>query len=393
MTVTFLTGDSRMMLETLDDKSVQCCVTSPPYYGLRDYGVDGQIGLEPTLEAYVAEMVALFRGVRRVLRDDGAVWLNLGDSYANIGHAKGNKGSGKGRAGHRETEGGYEKGQESGFKNKDLLMVPARVAIALQADGWYLRSDIIWAKPNPMPESTTDRPTSAHEHVFLLTKSAKYFYDAEGVKEQAVTPAGTKGGKGSAARFAAEGVNSRPPEYAVYDGTRNRRNVWTIPSRPFRGAHFATMPVDLADVCVRAGTSERGCCPSCGASWVRVTERPKPPAVAPSDLDRFGTGDAGVHRKVGGQYQKWLDENPTRTTGWKPTCSCPGHEPVSSVVLDPFGGAGTTALAADRLGRDAILLELNPEYVILARDRIDTDRASRGLKISEPEPSMEDMLS
>ena len=392
MTVTIHTGDSRTLLDLLPDASVQCVVTSPPYFGLRDYGVDGQIGLETTPDEYVAEMVGLFRELRRVIRDDGTVWLNLGDSYANIGHAKGNRGSGKGSAGHRESEGGYEKGAAAGLKNKDLLMIPARVAIALQADGWYLRSDIILAKPNPMPESTTDRPTSAHEHVFLLTKSAKYFYDAEGVKEQAVTPAGTKGGKGSAARFAAEGVNSRPPEYAVYDGTRNRRNVWMIPSRPFRGAHFATMPVDLADVCVRAGTSGRGCCPSCGASWVRVTSRSIAPSVARSD-ERGLPIEEHAHRKVGGQYQKWLDENPTRTTGWKPTCSCPGHEPVSSVVLDPFGGAGTTALAADRLGRDAILLELNPEYVALARDRIDTDRSSRGLKVSAPEPSMEDMLS
>ena len=249
--LTLLLGDCRETLKTLPDGSVNCCVTSPPYFGLRDYGNEGQIGLEQTPEAFVAELVSVFREVRRVLRDDGTLWLNLGDSYA---------GSGKGPAGnlgakHNERHLEHKHGGivPEGLKPKDLIGIPWHVAFALQADGWYLRQDIIWHKPNPMPESVKDRCTKAHEYVFLLSKSAKYYFDSEAMKEDAVTPAGTKGAKGSASRKAEKGVNARPPEYALYGGTRNRRSVWTVQTRPYKGAHFATFPPDLIEPCVLAG--------------------------------------------------------------------------------------------------------------------------------------------
>jgi DNA modification methylase len=215
-------GDVREVLKTLDDKSVQCVVTSPPYWGLRDYGVDDQLGLEATPEEFVENMVDVFREVKRVLRNDGTLWLNLGDT----------------------------------FFNKNLLGMPWRVALALQADGWYLRSDIIWNKPNPMPEPVKDRPTKAHEYIFLLTKSAKYYYDAEAIKENGEYPAGTKAAKGSAKRYSTDLVNSRPPEYKVYDGLRNKRSVWRITTKPYKGAHFATFPEELPETCIKAGTQK-----------------------------------------------------------------------------------------------------------------------------------------
>jgi DNA modification methylase len=312
----------------MPDASVQCCVTSPPYWGLRDYGHDGQIGLESTPEAYVARMVEVFREVRRVLRDDGTLWLNLGDSYAS-----------KPCASHGYKDGRTNRGQRSsagvpdGLKSKDLVGIPWRVAFALQADGWWLRQDIIWHKPNPMPESVTDRCTKAHEYVFLLTKSERYYYDSEAVSEPVAVsttarlsqpslplqagsdrvPGKTNGPmKAVGPRFGGNKFgDSDDPKHAtksgnVYqipdaNGRRNRRSVWTITTKPFSGAHFAVMPPDLADLCIRAGCPEGG------------------------------------------------------------------------VVLDPFGGAGTVGLVADRLGRDAVLCELNPEYAELARRRIADD--------------------
>ena len=248
-----LVGDNRELLRTLPEKSIQTCVTSPPYFGLRDYGVEGQLGLEATPDEFCAALVAVFREVRRVLKDDGTVWLNLGDSYSTESKWGGSTG-GKAAAGlHGKGGGGREKARH-GVPDKNLLGIPWRVAFALQADGWYLRQDIIWHKPNPMPESVRDRCTKAHEYIFLLSKSPKYFFDSEAMKEDAVTPAGTKGAKGSASRKAEKGVNARPPEYALYDGTRNRRSVWTVQTRPYKGAHFATFPPDLIRPCILAGS-------------------------------------------------------------------------------------------------------------------------------------------
>jgi DNA modification methylase len=383
MTIRVITGDCREVLKSLPDASVQCCVTSPPYYGLRDYGVSGQIGLEQSPDEFVAQLVAVFREVRRVLRDDGTLWLNLGDSYNNFRSQKGPGQAVHGRDDLRGKPDPLSGGRGwSGLKEKDLLMMPARVALALQADGWYLRSDIIWHKPNPMPESVTDRPTNAHEHVFLLTKSPRYFFDAEAVREQGIIPAGTLGAKGSEDRANTPGVNSRPPEYKVYDGTRNFRNVWTIATAPYPDVHFATFPPELAERCIKAGTSEKGCCANCGAPWARQTNAAyvKSPA--------HGDGSVvGRHYKTGangwdGSGLPRLNKQ-VETTGWSPSCRCKvlsgteaergevGTAPCT--VLDPFFGAGTAGLVSDRLGRDCIGIELNPAYCAMARGRIADD--------------------
>jgi DNA modification methylase len=306
MAVQILTGDALAVLRTLPDGAAQTCVTSPPYYGLRDYGHAGQIGLEESPDAYVERLVEVFREVRRVLRDDGTLWLNLGDSY-NSGASGGLGGSTLlgGQSNQRRSnraESRKKRQDAEGLKTKDLFGIPWMVAFALRADGWFLRSDIIWHKPNPMPESVRDRPTSAHEHVFLLTKRAAYFYDAEAIAEPAEESSLARLAQNIAAQAgsarASGGAKTNGTMKAVGGATRNARNVWTIATQPYSGAHFATMPPDLAERCIKAGS------------------RP---------------GDT---------------------------------------VLDPFGGAGTTGLVADRLGRSAILCELNPEYARLARERI-----------------------
>ncbi len=305
-------GDCREVLRGLEAGSAQCCVTSPPYYGLRDYGVAGQIGLEPTPDEYVAEMVAVFREVRRVLRDDGTLWLNIGDSYAASGTVGGPpsrnstlRGNGHVGGGPKmHVNGGVKRRHADGVKPKDLLGIPWMLAFALRADGWFLRSDIIWHKPNPMPESVRDRPTSAHEHVFLLTKGPKYYYDAAAIAEPAVAdhPSGNGFKRGARETYKdANGARGSDEQWTDVGGTRNVRNVWTIATRPYSGAHFATMPPDLAERCIKAGT--------------------KP-------------GDT---------------------------------------VLDPLGGAGTTALVAERLDRTSLLIDLNPEYKAMAEKRLFDD--------------------
>src|SRR5690606_34643417 len=259
--------------DILPPESVQCVVTSPPYFGLRDYGVEGQIGLEATPEEYVAKLVEVFRGIRPVLRPDGTVWLNLGDSY-----------NGSGGAGGDYNEGGLKEGQPrypgrrvKGLKPKDLIGIPWRVAFALQADGWYLRSDIIWHKPNPMPESVTDRPTRAHEYIFLLTKSPRYYYDAEAIKEPLAKPEELlrKTPTVFGGRNKHEGYGTRRHSGNEYVGTytgRNKRSVWTIAPQPFPEGHFAVFPEKLVEPCILAGTSPKAC-PKCRAPWKRVVER------------------------------------------------------------------------------------------------------------------------
>lgn len=312
-----LLGDCRETLKTLPDQSVHCCVTSPPYFGLRDYGVDGQIGLESTPAEFIAGMVAVFREVRRVLRDDGTLWLNLGDSYA------ANRGSGASGIGAKQaTNVGANLGKlrvPDGLKEKDLIGIPWRVAFALQSDGWYLRQDIIWAKPNPMPESVRDRCTKSHEYIFLLSKSPRYYFDSDAIKEpaicgakgsefhigktgihqlsrsQKVRPSAPKGSfQGKTEAMSGTGQNA----FRAVTETRNKRSVWTVATRPYKGAHFATFPPDLIEPCILAGCPEGG------------------------------------------------------------------------TVLDPFGGSGTTAGVAVANGRDAILCELSPEYAGLVEDRV-----------------------
>ena len=248
-------GDCLELMRALPDGCVQCCVTSPPYWGLRDYGVDGQLGMEKTPEEYVAGMVAVFREVRRVLRDDGVLWLNLGDSYA--GSGKGGNPEGSKWAGFVGNKDREKAAQASapvipvGLKHKDLVGIPWRVAFALRADGWWLRQDIIWAKPNPMPESVTDRCTKAHEYIFMLTKSARYYYDAEAVAEPlACDPHSLGNIKVDASRNDADQMD----KVWGLSGTRNRRSVWTITTKPYAEAHFATFPPEIPETCIKAST-------------------------------------------------------------------------------------------------------------------------------------------
>lgn len=254
-----LQGDCREVLTTLPSESAQCCVTSPPYWGLRDYGVDGQLGMEATPEQYVAAMVDVFRAVRRVLRPDGTLWLNLGDSYT-TGGSTARRARPTRRPWATYMAGCGASGRRRGLKAKDLVGIPWRVAFALQADGWWLRSDIIWSKPNPMPESVTDRPTKAHEYVFLLTKSERYYYDADAIREPHEAPR-------KAGRFTGNAiVNAMREGRDVGDNLgerklvephplgRNARSVWSIATQPFPEAHFAVFPPELARRCVLAGS-------------------------------------------------------------------------------------------------------------------------------------------
>jgi len=249
-------GDCRETMRRWASEGIkaQTCVTSPPYYGLRDYGHDGQIGLEETPEEYIAAMVEVFSCVRDVLADDGTLWLNIGDSYA----GNNSQASNNGRAGFGNPRERVVNRTGEGLKTKDLIGIPWMLAFALRADGWYLRQDIIWHKPNPMPESVTDRCTKAHEYIFLLSKSPKYYYDHEAIKEEGVIPAGTLAAKGSAERQNQKGVNARPPEYKEYDGQRNKRSVWTVTTKPYEGAHFAVFPTDLIEPCILAGAPVGG---------------------------------------------------------------------------------------------------------------------------------------
>jgi DNA modification methylase len=255
-----ITGDCRDALGTLPDQSIHCCITSPPYFGLRDYGIDGQIGLEQTPEAFVAEMVAVFREVRRVLREDGTLWLNLGDSYAANRSYQVFSTKGGPKHGIGQGVGGRGSVVPCGLKQKDLIGIPWRVAFALQADGWYLRQDIIWHKPNPMPESVTDRCTKAHEYLFLLTKSERYYFDSKAMREPAAGGASKGNGQRLAERAVARtggvinGGTAKSTLGTSADETRNRRSVWTVPTQPYTGAHFAVFPAALIEPCVLAGS-------------------------------------------------------------------------------------------------------------------------------------------
>lgn len=371
-------GDCLDYLRTLPSDSVHCCVTSPPYWGLRDYGVDGQIGMEAIVQEYLAILVDVFREVRRVLRPDGTCWVNLGDAYANVGksglHVKGASSTLRGTPNHAHM---HSEKIPDGLKPKDLMMLPSRIALAMQADGWWLRSEIVWAKGvsfcpsysgSVMPDSCTDRPTCSHEKVFLLAKSAKYFYDAEAVREKAVSVPHSPGNKRDNGRLTSSmGHVQDPGRSWASSGTRNLRNVWTINPRPYKEAHFATFPEQLVEPCVKAGTSVAGCCPECGAPWERVVER-RGGLVAPTDRQIQASGGA----LAGGTKKSTLDGIPAsrNTVGWRPTCSCGMDYTVPCVVLDPFMGSGTTGAVAIRQGRSFIGIELNPSYVDMALARI-----------------------
>lgn len=368
----------------------------------------GAFGLEPTYQLFVDHAVEIFREVHRVLRADGTLWLNIGDSYA-TGTGKDRKPTQTGKHGYWENPVVSQRinGTTSGLKPKDLCGIPWRVAFALQADGWWLRQDIIWAKPNPMPESVTDRCTKAHEYLFLLTKEARYYYDAEAVREPAeygrrdtagdwrgAAYVNQKGPQGnSSGNGGRTSITGKHPETG-----RNRRSVWEVATAPFSEAHFATFPPALIEPCILAGTSEKGCCAKCGAPWVRQVEKSggttgKSWHSHDNDLSRGQRGGDGKNEAAAG----WKDYQ-VKTIGWKPSCLCCvndicrspvackgfGHcrqpyiegewpAPVPCTVLDPFGGAGTTGLVADRLQRNAILIELNPTYAEMAERRIHAD--------------------
>jgi DNA modification methylase len=413
-------------LRSLPDGSVHCCVTSPPYFALRDYGVAGQIGLEATPEAYVAKMVEVFGEVRRVLRDDASLWLNIGDSYwgswANYGG--GARGAGKQRliksgsqAQNPVWDGLEEYRPATSFKHdaikpKDLIGIPWLLAFALRADGWYLRSEIIWHKRSPMPESVQDRPTKAHEQVFLLSKSPRYFYDQIASREPVAAATvqrqqyGRKNLWGHIIEANGHSDSRDFDDAKSYDagdfdtaGGRNMRSVWTLSTECFSGAHFATYPTELVRRCLLAGTSEKGCCPTCGAPWRRETKRERRPTrlgekskvyKTPDGWDTAAGGHGTIHREgrekgfTGYTHKEHRDDDeignrdPERhvteviTIGWQPGCKC-GGEPQPCLVLDPFAGAGTTGVVARRLGLRFIGFELNPTYAEMARRRIRDD--------------------
>ncbi len=440
----------------LTDKSVHMCVTSPPYWGLRDYGLatweggdagcdhvttkkgdtlylgsdgtlgknntswsganrnnmpydvcpkcgairhDAGLGLESTIDEYVANMVAAFREVWRVLRDDGTVWLNLGDSYAQ-NEIRDRNGSYPGVVDRptRATQNRTGIKGNHGLKPKDLCGIPWRVAFALQADGWYLRSDIIWSKLNPMPESCTDRPTKAHEYLFLLSKRARYAYDADAVREdlQESSIARDRYKRNGYGGGMLTGMMDRENDELVRcnPAGRNRRTVWSIATQPYSGAHFATFPEALVEPCIKAGASGAGCCPECGAQFERVTEKQKPPEWAFNTARQSNDPNhkqSPLHRSgkaSGSKMQKWLNENPTITTGFSPTCAH-SHDATPCLVLDPFAGSGTVGLVARRLGRHFVGVDLSAEYLQLARQRLELDRldewAKRAMRKGEDE--------
>jgi DNA modification methylase len=438
-------GDCREILAEMPENSVQCCITSPPYWGLRKYKGNqdriwggkadcehewgeqiiainsgggyakgklgpylhppggmrdwqigpvsqgrfcqkcgawyGAFGLEPTVEMYVAHSIEILRAIRRVLREDGVIMLNLGDSYA----------GGKGQSGQPLSSAEQEaramrseslnRGycqlemkkrptddltalRSCGLKPKDLCLIPWRVALAAQSDGWWVRSIIAWQKLNPMPESVTDRPTDAWEPILMLTKSRNYFYDSYAVREQGSYPLGeTRLASDNHKECQSDSRTTRGLHSKdwVGQGTRNLRNVWTLPTAQFKGGHFAVFPEKLAELCIKAATSEKGNCPKCGKPWVRVLDK--------KVIGRTRPNGCGTDVRPEGQQAGWAVYN---TLDWKPQCSC-GCEPIPSVVLDPFVGSGTTCYVAAKLGRKAIGIDVSAEYINLAVERCKQD--------------------
>lgn len=413
-------GDCRETIKQFLDTGVkaQMCVTSPPYYGLRDYGTgkweggdpecshkrdskasdkcitghvnlegavgdgiykdvcprcgakrkDLQIGLEQTPEQYIQNMVEVFRLVKDLLADDGVLWVNIGDSYS------GSHGNGK----HEQSFGQSKyvpfdspTSELEGYKPKDLIGIPWMLAFALRADGWYLRQDIIWHKPNPMPESVADRCTKAHEYIFLLSKSRKYFFDNEAIKEPTVTKDNSVRDRDNTrlnnvtGRTKQQGLKQN--DYAM----RNKRSVWTVTTKPYKGAHFATFPKDLIEPCIRAGTSEKGHCPECGARWKRMkidTGERRDVEVYTSDAVK-DYEEAGVQNPSDTKRRVLESMAKIYEFEWIPTCEC-GVEPVPDIVFDPFMGSGTTAQVAIENGRQYMGCELNPSYSELQQERI-----------------------
>lgn len=336
-------------LSAIPDGVVQCCVTSPPYYGLRDYQVSGQIGLEPTLKEYVSRLVHVFREVRRVLRSDGVAWVNLGDSYA----------SGK--------------SDSFGCKAKDLIGVPWTVAFALREDGWFLRSDVVWSKPNPMSSSAMDRPTSAHEYVFLLAKSSRYFYDIHAVAERSVSDHLSGNGFKRDARLTHQNADGSArgsdAKWTNVGGERRSRTVWLIATQPRPKAHFATFPDELARRCIAAGSSESGACAECGSPLTRIVEQERIASPKHAAGSVVGRRDASGQNNFDGAEMPRFNLA-TRTIGWKRSCDHADASITPCVVIDPFMGSGTVAVVAVSSGRDYTGCELSPEYHRLISARL-----------------------
>lgn len=390
-------GDALEILQGLPADSVHCCATSPPYFGLRVYlqGKDRsrEIGSEASPDAYIASLVALFREVRRVLHPAGTLWLNLGDSYA-VDPRKGASGEGKNSAwlGDRQATRQTRRPLPEGLPQKNLMMIPARVALALQADGWLLRSMIPWLKRNALPSSVEDRPGTATEYVFLLARSPDYFYDRVAVQLPSSEPDRIR-----ADRIGGNKHNAtKHSDGSIFQGVeeRNRRDAdWWFESwqglyqeddeplalpvnlTSYHGAHFATWPPKLVLPMIQAGTSQHGCCPTCKAPWHRLVEK-----------QRTATRPGG-NTKVRGRASKEIgNRDPARhvtvlrTTGWQPTCKCPDHKPEPCVVLDPFTGSGTTGQVALEQGRQFLGCELNSDYLALIRERLNLGERRRGLR-------------
>ncbi len=366
-------GDCIESLKKLDDQSINTCITSPPYWGLRNYNdEEKQLGMEDTPEEFVENLVKVFREVKRVLRNDGTVWLNLGDSY---GQQKGKGFNANAKEGYivsRRKELQKKQGNinvKTNLPPKNLIGIPWRVALSLQQDGWYLRQDIIWHKPNPMPESIKDRCTKAHEYIFLLSKRPKYYFDNEAIKEDCVGKDERKWAdsyeKAGSIKQGETNANIKRTKRYSKDGSfkRNKRSVWTVTTKPFKGAHFATFPMDLIEPCVLAACPEK-ICVACNKPYVRAMQRPKQLEVERNK--RSGLDD----RKVGGVLDKQNKENPPIDLGVQKQCDCETNETKSGVVLDPFAGSGTTGIVAASSDRDATLLELNEDYIKLALDRM-----------------------
>ena len=437
---TLYTGSCLDVLPLLPADSVHCVVSSPPYWGLRDYGTatweggsaecghqvgrftrsglegskqitnsgssahehisdggvcpkcgairhDPGIGLEPTFAMWLDNMVAVMREVKRVLRPDGVCWINIGDCY--VGSNNKAIGDMAYKYAARGTDENVKK-EIPGLAAKQLMMMPARLALARQAAGWVLRSEIVGAKPNPMPESVTDRPTSAHEKIYLLTKRAHYFYDADAVREEHVTDAPNKLRDKSKEAYNESYPGGHFSEGARPEGNpagRNLRNVWNIPTQAFPESHFATFPEELVRRCIAAGTSEHGVCGKCGKQWERVSEIPyddeHPTYSNWLKLQECNTKYAGHKeqdsRGHGSEVSRYYKEvwnskgSPKQTLGWRPGCECNAGEPVGATVLDPFSGAATTGLVALKMGRRYIGIELNPAYNKIALDRIQAE--------------------
>jgi DNA modification methylase len=356
------------------DKSFHCIVTSPPYFGQRDYGDPSQLGLESTPEQYISNQVAVFREARRVLRDDGCLFLNIGDSFASTGGhtAQGSTSQRKGRA-NVDHQNRVKGRVPAGIKPKNLIGIPWMLAFALRADGWYLRQEIIWEKPNSMPESVTDRPSRSHEQVFLLTKKPRYFYDAHAGRNRLTDDSIARN-----SRHKTIGVNPDRADNGGFCGSplqgSNIRSVWTISTGNFPGAHFATMAPLLAARCIRLGSSRRGCCLTCLAPWVRILEKQRVPT-----RPGLATNVNGLAHEVVGNRDPLRHVTTVKLLGWQQSCSCPPAPPIPCRVFDPYGGSGTTVKVANKLGRDGFSTELSAEYIDMARARMDVGEFMRGV--------------